>query len=279
MSWYGGKGNMVNEILPYFPVHTTYVEVYGGGASLLFAKPPSPVEVYNDVNTDLVNFFRVLRDKDKYVALQNMLELTPYSRYEWEQSYDYKDAHDDVTRAYKFFIRVRNSFSAGQRGWSFSIDTTNRGMSGSVSKYLSVISRLPQVHSRLMVVQIECKPALELIPLYDRGTTFFYLDPPYVHETRVATNAYEYEMTDYDHEEMLRLVTNTKGMVMISGYNNHLYDKWLQDWNKVEFSARCVASLTSKDDGEERGYRTECLWMNYRISDAPLFEYAGSLLQ
>jgi DNA adenine methylase len=268
ISWFGGKGNMTSKLLPFIPDHITYVEVYGGGASLLFAKPPSKVEVYNDLNYDLVNLFRVIRDPSKFEKLQTMLSLTPYSRWEWEQTGDYKEATDDIVRAFKFFIRVRNSFSAAQKGWSYSIDTVRRGMSASVSKHLSIISELPDIHLRLSIVQVECRDAIDILEAYDKENTYFYLDPPYVTTTRVAKKVYEHEMTIEQHIKLLNTIKTCKGMVMLSGYSNAIYNEALKDWNRIEFSTRCVASLVKKEDDKVRGYRTECLWMNYEIDDS-----------
>ena len=266
ISWYGGKGNMVAKLLPFVPEHTTYVEVYGGGASLLFAKPPSKVEVYNDINHDLVNLFRIIKDPSTFERLHMLLLLTPYSRWEWEQSKDYSSETDPVIRAYKFFMNVRESFSAAQKGWSYSIDTVRRGMSACVSKYLSIISELPDIHLRLSIVQVDCREAIPLIEAYSRPDTFFYLDPPYMTSTRVVKNVYDHEMNNDQHITLLETIIKSNSKFMLSGYSNEIYNDMLKDWNRFEFVTRCTAGLVRKNDGQQRAERTECLWMNYDIN-------------
>lgn len=229
INWFGGKGNMVAKLLKFIPSHKIYVEVFGGGASLLFAKEPSPVEVYNDIDSGLVNFFRVLRDKDKFQEFYRKVCLTPYSREEYNYCRStWEDCDDEVERAYRWFIVARMSFS-GEFGhsWSFGVKFSRKGMASKCSSWLSIIDKLPDIHERIMRVQIEHKDFRDLIKTYDTKDTFFYLDPPYVPETR-RSGKYKHEMTDKDHEDLVEILLTIKGKAMLSGYANIIY-KRLED--------------------------------------------------
>lgn len=189
--YFGGKGNMTSKLLKLMPPHHTYVEVFGGGASLLFAKPPSPVEVYNDIDSDLVNLFRVLRDTDKFDRFYRLAALTPYSREEYYFCRDtYEQVEDDVERAYRFFVVARMSFSGDRKGgWKLSVTADKGRMAGTCSGWLSTIEGLPQVAARLMRVQVEHYDFRLIFKIYDTPDTLFYCDPPYLPETRGAVAA------------------------------------------------------------------------------------------
>jgi len=152
--YFGGKGNMVAKLLKLIPAHKTYVEVFGGGASLLFAKQPSLAEVYNDLDSDLVNLFRIIRDPSTFQEFQKLVSLTPYSR---EEFFYYrnilKDSENNLERAYKYFIINRQSFAGnGDKSWGYAITSSCRNMSVNVSDYLSSITRLPEIADRILRV-------------------------------------------------------------------------------------------------------------------------------
>jgi len=273
--YFGGKGNMVAKLLKLLPSHRTYVEVFGGGASLLFAKQPSPVEVYNDLNSDLVNLFRVIRDPVTFQEFQRLVSLTPYSR---EEFYYYRDtlddSKDDLERAYKYFVISRQSFSGSESGWGYAVTLSHSNMSARTSKYLSIIAMLPQIADRLMQVQIEHDDFRKIIPRYDTPETLFYLDPPYVPSTR-RNGGYKHEMTTQDHEDLLKLLLNIKGKVMLSGYNNDLYRSYLDSrdgWHRIDYKTACYAVGKTRNSGLQgegiallKQPRTESVWMNYEI--------------
>jgi len=269
--WFGGKGNMAGKLLPLVPQHLIYVEVFGGGASLLFAKEPAKVEVYNDLDSGLVNFFRVLRDPEQFARLYHYASFTPYSREEFYYCRDtWKSEKDPVMRAYKWFVVARMSFSgAFGRSWSFARSLSNRGMADTCSKWLSTLSMLPLLHERVMRVQIEHSPFQKVIPTYDTPDTFFYLDPPYMPETR-SGGKYSHEMTKEDHRQLLSIILNCQGKIMISGYPNELYDTVLSEWRRKEW--KTVSHATAKmrgtgilGEGAALGKqsRVEVIWMNY----------------
>jgi len=274
--WFGGKGNMVAKLLKFIPSHRTYVEVFGGGASLLFAKEPSPVEVYNDIDSGLVNFFRVLRDKDKFQKFYEKVCLTPYSREEYNYCRaTWQNCEDEVERAYRWFVVARMSFSGDfGHSWSFKVTASCKGMAASCSAWLSVIEELPLMHQRFMTVQIEHKDFRDLIRTYDTKDTFFYLDPPYVPETR-SWGKYKHDCTDKDHKDLVEILLNIKGKAMLSGYANRIY-KRLEDegWIRHDFETTCHAVGRTKQTGilgegtaKEKHKRVESIWLSPNCLD------------
>ena len=271
LRWFGGKGHMVKKLLKLIPPHHTYVEVFGGAAALLFAKPPSPVEVYNDIDSGLVNLFRVLRDPEKFHKFYRLVCLTPYSREEWEFCRQtWESCEDDVERAYRFFVVARQSFGGKfDEGWGFCVTATARNMSRSCSTWLSVIEGLPEIHARIMRVQVENKDFRELIPLYDTEETLFYCDPPYVPDTR-RSGGYRYEMSLDDHCDLVELLLKVKGKVLLSGYRHYVYEPLEHaGWQRLEFDAVChvtgrTRSSRVRGPGSAKAHlpRTECVWIS-----------------
>jgi DNA adenine methylase len=270
--WYfGGKGKMVKNLLPLIPPHKIYVEVFGGGASLLFAKKPSPVEVYNDIDSDLVNFFRVLRDPEKFEQFYRKAVLTPYSREEYCFCREtFQECQDDIERAYRFFVTARMSFSGRiLHGWSFTVTDSSRGMAGAVSKWLSCLDGLPDIHERLMRVQIEHDDFRKIIPRYDTADTFFYLDPPYVPDTR-RSGEYAHEMTLDDHRELVEMLLAIKGKAMLSGYRHEVYEPLERaGWQRIDYETACHAVGRTRGTGilgegaaRAKQPRVESVWLS-----------------
>ncbi len=258
--WYGGKFIHLDWILPLLPEAHHYCEPFGGAASVLLNRPPSPIETYNDIDGDVVNFFRVLRDKPD--ELIERLMLTPYSREEFRRAIEAKGRTDidDVERARLFFVRVGQvRLGIGQRAtpgtWAWVRRHSCRGMAGSVSRWWGYIERLYFVAERLRRVQIENRPALEVIRLYDSEDTLFYCDPPYPHESRRDVRVYAFEMSDKDHEELAEVLHSVKGKVALSSYRCELMDRLYSDWVCVESPLKFCRSA--------RDYRREAVWMNY----------------
>jgi DNA adenine methylase len=266
---------MVAKLLRLIPPHRIYVEVFGGGASLLFAKEPSPVEVYNDIDSDLVNFFRVLRDEEKFQRFYRLVCLTPYSREEYllcKQTF--KDCQDDVERAYRFFVAARMAFSgcAGcSAGWSHDVTASARGMAQACSKWLSAVEELPEFHARIMRVQIEHCDFRQIIPAYDTPETFFYCDPPYVPETRRWRYAYQHGMTLDDHKDLVNLLLGVRGKVMLSGYWHEVYEPLERaGWKRIDIPTTCSAvgrtrytKVLGKGSAQRLQPRVESVWLNY----------------
>ncbi|MFZ8803112.1 MAG: DNA adenine methylase [Candidatus Calescibacterium sp.] len=172
--YYGGKFNMIKFLLQFVPPHKVYVEVFGGSGALLFAKEPSKLEVFNDIDSEVVNFFRILRDKRKFKEFYRQVSLVPYSREEFKNFLKTLGEGNEVERAVKFFVCVKQSFGGQLQntGWSYG-KTTNKD----VSAYLSAIENLPQVVERLRRVQIENRDYRKIFEIYDSEDTFFLLRP------------------------------------------------------------------------------------------------------
>lgn len=261
--WYGGKFSHLDWLLPLLPVEGVhhYVEAFGGSAAVLLNRPPAPVETYNDIDGDVVTFFRVLRDQREEFLYA--LSMTPFSREEFELACSPpEEGISDLERARRFFIRAGQvriglAQTATLGRWANCKDTTRRGMSGAVSRWLGQIERLPEIAERLLRVQIENRPAIDVIKLYDSPTTLFYLDPPYVHETRSDARAYGQEMTEDDHRLLAEVLHEVEGMVAISGYRGPLMDELYGDWQRIDAPIKTAHSSKTA--------RQESLWINYKL--------------
>lgn len=271
--WYGGKYTHLDWLLPLLPETQHYCEPFGGSAAVLLNRKPSPVETYNDIDGELVNFFRVLReDKDK---LLEAIGLTPFSRLEFEQAIEAPtEKLSDLERARRFFVRARQvrtglAQTASGGRWAHCLLTSRAGMAGAVSRWLGSVEGLAEIAQRMLRVQIEHAPAIEVIRRYDSKETLFYCDPPYPHDSRGDSKAYGYEMTDQDHRELAEVLHNVEGKVAISGYASKLMSELYKDWECIEAPARKVHSV--KQD------RVEFLWINYSLNEIieaepPIFE-------
>lgn len=273
-SWFGGKMVHAKHILPLIPEHNCYVEVFGGSGAILFAKEPSPLEIYNDIDSSLVNFYRVLRDKQKSLQLQSLLELTPYSREEYYYNKEHlDDPMDDVEAARRWYSVIKQAFNASMKaGWKRSTRAGKSGSNASTRPWVNSIDMLPQFHERFKEVQVENSDFRAIFNNYDSPNTFFYLDPPYVLDTRSAGKQYRYELENNDHIEFIDSVQQLIGRCMISGYNHPLYEALeYNGWRKHEFVVKTnsdhshAESLSARLHGTTytKAERTECLWMNY----------------
>lgn len=258
--WYGGKYSHLNWLLPLLPQTKHFCEPFGGSAAVLLNKEPSPVETYNDIDGEVVNFFRVLRDqKDE---LLEAIGLTPFSRAELELACKYEDNLSDLERARRFFVRARQvrtglAQTASPGRWAHCKLTSRAGMAGAVSRWLGSVEGLSEIAQRLLRVQIENRPAIEVINRYDSPETLFYCDPPYPHESRSDLCAYKYEMTDKEHVELAEVLLNVKGKVALSSYRCELMDELYKDWECIEGPLKTINS--------SKGKRTEVLYVNYEI--------------
>ena len=257
IKYYGGKHYQAAWILDVIERYKfkTYIEPFGGSGAILFAKEPSPVEIYNDLFSDLVTFYRVLRNPKTYKDLVMFLENTPYSREMFGES---KEALSNkklsaVERAGHFFIAVRQSFLSLRNNWS---------SAGKVGKpkstpYRNAIDRLPEVHERLRHVHIEHKDAIDCIKHYADSKSLIYCDPPYISKTRVLPEAYKHEYTDEQHEQLVKTLLEIPGHRMLSGYESPLYQPLLDAGWTLETKRVCCHSALTKHGCD---YRTECLY-------------------
>lgn len=251
LRYHGGKWKIAPWIIGFFPPHTCYVEPYGGAAGVLLRKPPSFIEVYNDLSRDVVNFFKVLRERP--AELISAVELTPYSREEYRRSH--KRADDELEAARRFYVRSwQGRGRAGVQdpgGWRY-MKRDSRSQTP-VDDWNNC--QLWPIVERMKQVQLECCPALGLIERYDEPGTLFYCDPPYLQETRSnrwGTGAYEHEMTEEDHCTLAETLQGIEGMAIVSGYESGLYDELYAGWRRAEHRSQT-------DNG---GSRVECIWIS-----------------
>ncbi|PVZ19967.1 MULTISPECIES: DNA adenine methylase [unclassified Pseudomonas] len=257
--YHGSKFRLAPWVIQHLPAHTCYVEPFGGAAGVLMQKARSYAEVYNDLDGDIVNLFRVLQDQVARAALFEAVVLTPYARAEFERAWE--PAQSPIERARRTIIRAQMGFgSAGatKGATGFRIDT-KRDYGTAQSLWAQYPASIAAVGERLAGVLIENRPAIEVMRAHDAPTTLHYVDPPYVHDTRYrgASNGryYRHEMDDGQHAELLNALLELDGMVVLSGYPCELYDQALAGWTRHSTSARISA-------GRGTTTRTECLWLN-----------------
>ena len=257
--WYGGKFSHRRWLLPLLVKCHHYCEPFGGSAAVLLNREPSPIETYNDLDGEVVNFFRVLREQKK--KLIEAIGLTPFSREEFYRAVsDPPEALSHVERARRFFVRARQARTGlAQRAslgrWANCKRTSRSGMSGVVSRWLGSVEMLPLIAERFLRVQIENRPAVEVIRLYDDKDTLFYCDPPYPHEARGDAKAYGFEMTDREHEDLARVLHGIRGRAAISGYRCDLTDRLYKGWRRADAPAKTCHSV--------KALRQECLWTSW----------------
>jgi DNA adenine methylase len=255
IKWHGGKHYLSHRIIAYFPPHQTYLEPFGGAASVLLNKPIVPVEVYNDLDQRVTRLFRVLRDHGD--EFRRLLSLTPYSEIEFR----------DAEKARRDFVRWRLSLGGRGDSFSFTLHRVRRGMADVVSGYLSMIDdQLPFIIERLRRVEIVNRPAVEVIRTWDSPNTLIYADPPYVHETRHESSreVYGVEMTESDHRKLAAALNKVKAKVVLSGYPSPLYEELYHGWRTVTFDMANHAA-----GGRAKARKQETLWMNW--TEAALF--------
>ena len=281
LRYYGGKWRLAPWVISHFPPHRTYVEPFGGAASVLMRKPRSYAEVYNDLDEEVVNVFRVLRRPALARQLRRYVELTPFARAEFEEAYS-SDSADQVERARRTLIKAFMSFSStgmfsdrarGMRTHASrqGIGTGFRGIgraagANAASDWARWPQAIPAFTERLRGVVIDRRPALDVMAQHDDVDTLHYVDPPYVLGTRgdnrlrgagSGGSVYRHEMVDDDHRELLAFLRELSGMVVISGYPTSLYDDLLRDWTRLEREHRADHAKAT----------VECLWLNSAVTD------------
>lgn len=270
--WFGGKATqkIQNKILSVLPDHEFYVEPFGGGASILLAKDPAKVEVYNDVNRGVVNFFRVISDPDMFGKFMSRTSLLPVSRELFEEyARTWTGIHDPVEQAIHWYVVARQSFG-GMFGnsWGTVVTASNRGMSQTTSSWKSSFELLPKIHERIQRVQIECADWRDCLKRFSGPGWLTYCDPPYVTGARKA-GGYEHELKDKDHQDLIRILLDYDGAVVLSGYDNHIYSPLVKaGWQKIEIPVVCSAAGRTRANGLQgvgnvlaKQKRTECLWI------------------
>ncbi|EOA4403840.1 DNA adenine methylase [Citrobacter amalonaticus] len=254
--YHGGKFRLAPWIIEQMPDHVCYVEPFGGAAGVLLQKPRSYAEVYNDLDSEVVNLFRVLRDPELNQRLQEVCALTPYSHDEFRAAQE--ATADPVERARRMVVRACMGFgtASGIGGDSGFRHDSKRKYATPSHLWERYPETLAAVCQRLQGVIIENRDALAVMRSHDAETTLHYIDPPYMPETRSKGHRYyRHEMTVEGHEQLLAVAGTLTGMVMISGYDCEVYNDMLTDWKKTEKASRISS-------GRGTGIKTECLWIN-----------------
>lgn len=260
-SYYGGKSMLSHWLLPKLPKTHLFCEPFCGSAAITLNREPSKIEIINDTNQEVVNFFKVLRDhRDEFI---DKLQLTPFAKDEFILALEPTD--EPIERARRFFIKIRQSYGASPL-------TVNVGdwvvcKSGSRESQAITTARsvdkLELVANRLRLVVIDNRPAIETIIRYDSKDALFYCDPPYVTTTCDTTKYGQFAMTDRDHRELAETLYRVKGKVALSGMRCDLYDDLYRDWHRQD---KEMAKPTHKvHDGKARTRRVDSLWTNYEI--------------
>ena len=247
--YYGGKARIASWIVSHLPPHKTYVEPFCGVASVLMKKRRSDLEVINDIDDNIHNMFCVLRDDSLWPKLMDSLDLTPWSRKEWEDSLPpYPEGMDSVERARRTLVQLHMSFGGVLRNGAFKIKTKNGPLAWS-----SASERIPPAVERLRGVVVERGDAMKVIERYDSKDALFYVDPPYVGGTRPTNkNGYLHEMAgEGDHVRLLEALNEIDGSVVLSGYESDVYKDMLKEWKTYK-----KATTTNR-----HGSVTECLWV------------------
>ncbi|AJP04755.1 DNA methyltransferase [Streptomyces cyaneogriseus subsp. noncyanogenus] len=257
--YFGSKQSIAPWIVSLLPDHEHYVEPYAGGLSVLLAKTPSKMETVNDLDGELVTFWRVLRDRP--ADLTRACALTPHSRAEQDAAYAAASGNELET-ARRVWVRLTQGRGGTLRrtGWRHYVDPAGAGTSlaGQLDGY---VDRLAAAAERLHAVSLENLPALELIAKYGKQPrVLLYVDPPYLGSTRAFAN-YRHEMTgEAEHRELAAALADCRAAVVLSGYDSPLYDELYGGWH------RYTTQTTADNANGDRG-RTEVLWSNVRLGD------------
>ncbi len=257
LKWPGAKWSIADKIVDLMPEHKIYLEPFFGSGAIFFSKTPCNTEILNDLDGEVVNLFKCIRDNPE--ELSRAVYFTPYSREEYKESYDRSGT--DIERARQFLIRA-NMARAGMQYYSSSWRhagpvlgaTCKQRVSGDWSK---IPERILETATRLKDAEIESTNALDLIKKYNRQDCLIYVDPPYLLSTR-RQRYYNVEMTeDHEHKQLIELLKKHSGPVLLSGYDSELYNDLLVGWDRKEIS-------TQAEQGKKR---TEVIWANYPLSN------------
>lgn len=258
----GGKSHMLRHLIPLVPpasVCPVFVDHTAGGLSLLLSlDPESRSEIANDLNEEVTDFWRALKNPESFFLFQRYAETTPFSEKEWKESDWSEDSY--IGRPFGFFVRCRMSIGGQGKTFSPPSGRIRRGMGEHVSSWISSVEGLPAVHSRLRRVLLTNKDVVASISSTDAPNVFGFIDPPYLAETRVSKNLYRHEMTPEQHEALLVRLTSVKGKFLLCGYPSAMYSRYAEasGWRTFTFN---VANSASKK--KTKPVKQEMVWTNY----------------
>ena len=272
---------MLDDLLPLIPYDELFVDVFGGGGSVLLNRRTSPVEVYNDLDSNLVNLFRVMQHPSDHIELERRLRSTLYSKEEFVKAIHIIDGTsqpaDHIEQAWAMFVNMNQSVVGRVRrtqgNWSRAAISVS-GESAVVAGWKSLVNRLGGVYDRLSGVQVDQRDAIECTQYWDGPNTVLYVDPPYVHDTRVETEYYAHEMSNAQHEDLISALLDVRGFAVVSGYDHPIYQRLEEHgWTRIEFDRVTTMTASQRGKGEDwdrevkpRGKRTEVVWLNERAN-------------
>ncbi|SHN77469.1 DNA adenine methylase [Desulfitobacterium chlororespirans] len=247
----GSKWGIADWIIGHMPDHHTYLEPYLGSGAVLFKKRPSPIETVNDLDCNVVNLFRIIREQPEELA--RVIAATPFSRFEYDSTFEQPAPEEPIMQARWFLLQCWQGHGFRVNGYKvgWKNDVQGREKAYELSNWYRLPVWILEAAERLRKVQIENRPAIEVIKRHKYPNVLIYADPPYVLGTRTGKQ-YKCEMTDNDHREMLQALLDHPGPVILSGYENDVYNTILHGWHKESVNAQA-------------GYRkpvVETIWMN-----------------
>ncbi|MDE7424387.1 MAG: DNA adenine methylase [Lachnospiraceae bacterium] len=253
----GSKWNIAKQIVNMIPKHHSYIEPFFGSGAVLFNKSPSDIETINDLDRDVVNLFRCIREDSEKLA--RLVAATPFSREMYDSSFkidifEIMAPDEPYHKALRFLIKCWQGHGFRTNGYKvgWKNDVQGREKSYALWNWYRLPEWIIEIAERLRTVQIENRPAIEVIKRFNYSNVFMYLDPPYLLKTR-SGKQYKHEMSDGEHEELLETVLQSEAKIIISGYESDMYNDYLKNWNKAYFTS-CA---------EHNGTRQEVIWMNY----------------
>lgn len=254
----GSKWNIAGKIAELIPPHHSYVEVFFGSGAVLFNKAPSHIETINDLDSEVTNLFHCIQKNSEQLA--RLVMTTPFSREVYDEQYEIPDSSvcvDAYERAAGFLIKCWQGHGFRTNGYKvgWKNDVQGRESMYALWNWYRLPGWIVEIAERLRKVQIENRPAMEVIERFNYENVFMYLDPPYILSTRTGKQ-YKHEMTDAGHEDLLKILLDSKAKIMISGYESDLYNEYLSSWHKEYFQS-CA---------EHNGVRQEVVWMNYEYN-------------
>lgn len=274
VKYYGGKFKIADWIISFFPPHEVYTEPFGGAGSVLLKKKPARAEIYNDLSSEIVNLFSVLRDKDGADELIRLLHLTPYSRAEWLNCYEKSEDPIEQARRTVVLCMMSHNTAKVMNRQKNGFRNNSSGHHRLPVSFTDYTDHLQVITRRLKQVIIENRPAMEVMEQHDSYKTLHYVDPPYLRNLRKEKGIrYAHELTHAaDHEQLATFLKTLKGYVILSGYACEEYTEWYEKEGWVAFSKSTVSGASLKG----KSTRQEVIWLNPAASRFQLQLFARS---